>query len=429
MSQKLPVSGFKWGVAAQWDEARVRSLSDDGDQGAFLCVDLEYPREVHDAHNDYPLCPERMNIPRPWLSDQEALVGNTYSDCEKLVPNLRDKSRYWIHYRNLKFALEHGLKLKAIHLVLEFEQSAWMKPYIDFNTGMRALAKNEFEKDLYKLMNNACFGKTMENLRARRDIQALRVNSKSFTKWVAEPSYRGRKNVDDDLVIAERARKNLTLNKPVYVGVAVLDLSKLHMWSFWYDYIKPQFGEKAKLCYTDTDSLVYSVESETDPSEGFVGCVGSMFDTSDYPKGHPQHSDANKKVLGKFKDEAKGVAIAEFVGLRPKLYAIRLDASEHETRDDKGLKVETKKSKGTKKSVVAKEIKFEHYLATLESRKPMRHSQMSFKTDCHRIYTTRVTKTSLIPNGSSSRMGSRATLTDIMHRLDTWDECDRGSVR
>ena len=241
-------------------------------------------------------------------------------------------------------------------------------------------------------MNNACFGKTMENLRARRDIQVLRVNSKSWAKWVASPSYRDRKNITDGLVVAERARKNLTLCKPIYVGVAVLDLSKLHMWSFWYDYIKPTYPN-AKLAYTDTDSLVYKIESKTEPD--FHGRANSMFDTSGLPKSDPLFSNDNKKVLGKFKDEAMGVAISEFVGLRPKLYALRLDGDEHAARGDDSLSIETKKSKGTKKSVVKKEIRFKNYLDTLTTTQSMRHTQVNFRTDAHRVYTTKTTKTSL----------------------------------
>ena len=206
------------------------------------------------------------------------------------------------------------------------------------------------------------------------------------------PVYRDRKNITDGLVIAERARKNLTLNKPIYVGVAVLDLSKLHMWNFWYRYLRPRYPN-ARLCYTDTDSLVYSIESKEEPD--FHGRAGSMFDTSELPKANPMHSNDNKKVLGKFKDEALGVAIAEFVGLRPKLYALRLDGDEHAARGDKDLKLVTKKSKGTKKSVVANQIKFSNYVKTLETRQSMRHSQVNFRTDCHRVYTVRTTKTSL----------------------------------
>jgi hypothetical protein len=143
MSQKLPARGFSWGDGNAWDTARVLALADDADRGAFLEVDLEYPAELHDLHNDLPLCPERMSVPCEWLSEYaDALAGKNYASCEKLVPNLRDKTRYWIHYRNLKFALSHGLKLTRVRRVIEFEQEAWMKLHIDFNTTKRT--------DLYK---------------------------------------------------------------------------------------------------------------------------------------------------------------------------------------------------------------------------------------------------------------------------------------
>ena len=131
MSQKLPVRDFQWSAdPASWTTERVAALSDDGDQGAFLEVDLEYPAEIHERHNDYPLCPERMEIPKEWLSEyQKGVLGdNNYVACEKLVPNLRNKERYWIHYRNLKFALSEGLRLTKVHRVIEYTQEAWMAP-------------------------------------------------------------------------------------------------------------------------------------------------------------------------------------------------------------------------------------------------------------------------------------------------------------
>ena len=344
-----------------------------------------------------------MEIPKEWLSDyqKDVLGDNNYVACEKLVPNLRNKERYWIHYRNLKFALSEGLRLTKVHRVIEYAQEAWMAPYIAFNTAMRAKARSDFEKDLYKLKNNAVFGKTMENLRERRDIQALRPGSMAYKKWVASPSYKQRIIVGDgSLIIAERAkgcgRAPLLLNKPVYTGVAVLDLSKLHMQSFWYTWLKPRFGDKVSLCYTDTDSLVYGIESERDPSDILRGDTPeSMFDNSDYPKGHPLHSDVNKKVLGKFKDEAKGVAIAEFVGLRPKLYAMRLDGDELAARGDEDLKLETKKSKGTAKAVVKKQLTFQSYAQCLESGVSQAHSQCALRSRAHEVHTERVTKVSL----------------------------------
>ena len=169
-----------------------------------------------------------------------------YKSCAKLVPNLMDKKKYWIHYRNLQFAIDQGLELVKVHQVIEFKQSCWMKPYIDFCVTQRKGSKNEFEKDLYKAFMNIVFGKSMENVRTRRDIQVMHTDTKSWTKFVAEPSYVSRENITDNLVIAERKRKNLNLNLPMYVGFAVLDLSKLHMYDFWYNYIKKEYpGEKS----------------------------------------------------------------------------------------------------------------------------------------------------------------------------------------
>ena len=183
------------------------------------------------------------------------------------------------------------------------------------------------------------------------------------------------------------------------MGVAVLDLSKLWMQQFWYDELKPRFGKDIRLCYTDTDSLVYEITAENDPTELCRGDTPeALFDTSGYPKSHPLHSEVNKKVVGKFKDESSGVAIAEFVGLRPKLYSLRLDEASYAAfleAGGGGVKQLVKKAKGTKKSVVEKEILFENYLATLYTGQSFTHSQLGFRSDAHQVYTTRVTKTSL----------------------------------
>jgi hypothetical protein len=204
--------------------------------------------------------------------------------------------------------------------------------------------------------------------------------------------------VPNELVVAERSKKKVILNKPVYVGVAVLDLSKLWMHEFWYDELKPRHGDSVSLCYTDTDSLVYEITSEEEPI-----CSGdtasSLFDTSGYPKHHPLHSTCNKKVIGKFKDECNGVAIAEFVGLRPKLYSLRLDDTDYAkylaAGGDASLKALVKKAKGNKKCVVEKEVSFQNYVDTLYTGRSLTHSQVGFRSESHQVYTTRVTKTSL----------------------------------
>jgi hypothetical protein len=179
MCQPLPTSDFKWIDPEDFDLDRLSEdlILQGSDTGYILEVDLAYPAELHNLHNDYPLAPESMNISDDMLSGyskklkEKLNIGN--SNVPKLVPNLYDKTKYVVHYRNLKFYLEQGLKLKKIHRVIQFKQSPWLKSYIDFNTEKRKNAKSDFEKDFFKLMNNSVFGKTMENIRKRVNIKLL----------------------------------------------------------------------------------------------------------------------------------------------------------------------------------------------------------------------------------------------------------------
>ena len=167
MSQPLPYSGFKW----------VDKPPTEPGKGCILEVDLEYPAELHESHNDYPLAPERLKVKKEWLSGYQAnlLEDDNILNTEKLVPNLMDKTKYVLHYRNLQLYLSLGMKLKKIHRILEFNEAPWMEPYIRMNTEFRKKSKSAFEKDFYKLMNNSVFGKTMENLRKRVDIKVVRT--------------------------------------------------------------------------------------------------------------------------------------------------------------------------------------------------------------------------------------------------------------
>ena len=175
--------------------------------------------------------------------------------CSNLVCALYDKENYVIHIRALTQVLNNGLVLKKAHRVIKFYQDAWLKPYINMNTKLRMEAKNDFEKDLFKLMNNSVFGKTMENVRNHRDIKIVTTN-KQRNKYASEPNYHTTKQISKNLLIMEMKKTEVKMNKPVYLGQAILDISKTLMYEFWYDYIKLKYGDKARLCYTDTDSLV-----------------------------------------------------------------------------------------------------------------------------------------------------------------------------
>ena len=192
----------------------------------------------------------------PFLSERMVI-----NKTKKLVCNLHNKKNYVAHIDILKQALNHGLKLKKVHRVIEFEQEASLKKYIDFNTDLRAKATNDFEKDFFKLMNNAVFGKTMENLRKHCNIKLVKTDKKR-NKLVSEPNYHTMKLIDDNLAIIEMKKVKVKMNKPVYLGLSILELSKIIMYEFWYDYVKVKYMDNAKLCYMDTDSFVINVKTK-----------------------------------------------------------------------------------------------------------------------------------------------------------------------
>ena len=301
MSQKLTVNNFNWVKnKLKKDEKFIKNYDEDSDKGYIFEVDVEYPRRLHDLHSDLPFLPERMKIDK----------------CKKLVCNLRNKKNYVVHINSLKQALHYELKLEKVHRVPEFNQEAWLKPYIDMNTELRKVASNDFEKDFYKLMNNAVFGKTMENVRKHRDIKLVKTDKKR-SKLVSEPNY----HISKYLSIIEMNKTRVKMNKPIYLGLSILDISKILMYEFWYDYMKPKYGNDEKLCYMDTNSFVMNIKIE-DFYKDIANDVEKRFDTSNYEVDRPLPTGKNKKVIGLMKDELGGKIITEFITLRPKLIHI-----------------------------------------------------------------------------------------------------------
>ena len=253
-----------------------------------------------------------------------------------------------MHIKSLKQALNHGLKFKKIYRIIEFNQEAWLKQYIDMNTELRKVAKNDFEKDLFKLMNNSVFGKTMENIRKHRDIKLVTTN-KRRSKLVSEPNYHTINLIPENLSIIEMNKTKVKMNKPIYLGLTISEISKILMYEFWYDYMKLKYGENVKLCYMDTDSFIMNIKTE-DFYKDIANDVEKRFDTSNYEVDRPLSTRKNKKVIGLMKDELGGKIIMEFITLRPKTYSYLTD-------DGK----EDKKAKGTKKCVIKRIIKFDDY--------------------------------------------------------------------
>ena len=385
MSQYLPTSNFKWLTQKQIDKIDIVKYKEDSNKGLILEVDLEYPKELHDLHNDYPLAPEKVKVSKDMLSDYCLNIAEKYNIStglvQKLIPTLNSKEKYVLHYRNLQLYLYLGLKLTKIHRVLEFNQSPWLKQYIDFNTKKRMDAKSGFEKDFFKLMNNSVYGKTMENIRKRVDVRLV-TDHKKLLKMASKPTFVSSKIFNEDLVAVHKIKETLTLNRPAYVGMCILDLSKTLMYEFHYNYIKSKYGSKAKLLFTDTDSLTYEIETE-DVYQDFWNDK-EKFDNSDYPENTQYFDKTNKKELGKFKDEACGIPITEFVGLRSKMYSYVKD-------NQKGGKT----AKGIKKCVIKQDISHENYKETLFGNKQIYHTMKTIRSDKHQLGSYEINKVSL----------------------------------
>ena len=397
MCKRLPVRDFKWlDNLSMFTEEFIKNYDENGDERYIFEVDVEYPKKLRSVHSDLPFLPERMKI----------------NKCEKLVCNTRDKENYVIHIVSLKQALNHGLILKRVHKVIEFEQEPWLSPYIVMNTELRIQAKNDFEKDFFKSMNNSVFRNTMENVRNHRDIKIV-TTDKRRSILASEPNYHSIKYISKDLLIMEMKKVEVKMNKPIYLGQAILDISKTLMYEFWYDYIKPEYGDKAKLCYTDTDSLVMHNKTE-DFYKDIANDVERLFDTSNYNKkdDRPLPIGRNKKVIGMFKDELGSKIMIEFCALRAKTYAYKLD-------DD----TEFKKAKGAKKSVIKRELMFEIYKDSLLNDKIILRSQQRFRSNHHRVYTEEVNKIALSSN-DDKRIQTYHKITTYPYETNVFKICE-----
>lgn len=385
MSQHLPTGGFKWLSQKNIDRLNLATYEKDSEKGLILEVDLEYPKELHDLHNSYPLAPEQIKVNKDMLSNYCKQIAEKFhlsmGLVTKLIPTLNNREKYVLHYRNLQLYIDLGLKVSKIHRALEFDQSPWLKKYIDFNTEKRKYAKNALEKDFFKLLNNAVFGKTMENLRKRVDVKLV-TNEKQLNNLTSKPTFVSSKIFNGNLVAVHKIKEQLTLNRPAYVGMCILDLSKTLMYDFHYNYIQKRYGSKAQLLFTDTDSLCYEIQTEDIYADLWQD--KHLFDNSDYPKDNKYFNITNKKVIGKFKDESASIPIIEFVGLRSKMYSY--------IKENQQV---GKTAKGIKKNTIKNEIKHTDYKKTLFENKQLYHQMKTIRSENHQLASYELNKVSL----------------------------------
>ena len=237
MSEYQPYGEFEW--FKNVDSFDVMSIDKKSDAGYILEVDLKYPKELHELHNDYLLAPEKLAVTNDIFSKYCKTIADKYDikvgDIKTLIPNLGNKTKYVAQYKNLQLYLSLGMKLTKIHKTLQFKQSNWMKKYIDFNTKKRMSATNDFKKDFFKLMISSVYGKTIEN----QWINVRFVNNKKdFLKYTSRPIYVTHKLFNKNFAAIHEIKPLLILNKLIYVGFTVLDLIKWLMYDFHYNLLK-----------------------------------------------------------------------------------------------------------------------------------------------------------------------------------------------
>ena len=380
MSQPLPTKDFKWEKNSDY------YLNIPKGRGCIIECDLEYTDKCKKKTFRYPLAPERMKVTKEELSPyqlellekEDRILGNE----EKLFLTLKNKKKYIVHHSILKEYIKLGLKVTKVHRTISFEESAWLKKYINFNTEQRKKAKTDFEKDLWKLMNNAFYGKTMENIRGRNELK-LSSDYNEIKKSINKPNLKNSIIFNENFVGIINNITSLKFDKPIYLGMCILDYSKLLMYKFYYGVVNKIWPEN-EIIASDTDCLFLSVKTK-DIYEDMREIIDEL-DTSDYPKDHELQSNKNKKVIGKFKDELNGKIMNEIVFLRSKAYSFTLtDLSEE------------KKLKGIGKTTIKKDIKFNDYKNCLFNNEKQLNRMYTMNSENHNMYINEVNKISMTP--------------------------------
>ena len=316
ISKPLPYENFKW--------SNDITLHPNNLQKGIYEVDIEIPKELHESFKDYPLCLEIKNIPEDMLSEYQKYLNDKLNDKynqkdKKLILDLLPKKNYKVYYKNLEYYLKLGLKVTKVHRILTFDEKPFLKEYIDLNTELRKQSKNDLEKDLFKLMNNANFGKSMENVVNRSNIKLINNNPEKLLKLIKQPNFQNTYQISNRLALVESKPIKTVFNKPIYMGANLLETLKLHMYEFWYDHLKEKYNDKIQLIYTD--SFVIEINANDIYKDKFEN--KDLYDFFEYPSDHHNYSLTNKKVLGKFKDELNSKLITEFCALKPKMYSYK----------------------------------------------------------------------------------------------------------
>ena len=328
MSEPLPYSDFKWNEPTEERLEKILNTDKDSEIGYILEVDLECIDKENTKR--FPLAPERKVIDEKYLSKWQK--ENNPKIYKSLITDLTNKYNYVVHYRVLQFYLKHGLKINRVNRILSFKQKPWLREYISHNTNLRTKGKTDFEKDIWKLMNNSFFGKTMEDIRKRENIE-LKNNPTRAKKQFSKPTYKRCTEFKDEnnetcLIAIHKHKQQVTLHKPIYLSFTILELSKLLMYEFFYNLLIPKWGDDVEILYYDTDAYVLNIKTEDvykdlETMKEYFDFYDYNLETSPITFENENEKNYNKKVIGKFKDELNGEIMSEWAAIRSKCYAIK----------------------------------------------------------------------------------------------------------
>jgi len=388
-TSNLPYNNFIWLSRKIYKNYDWLTIDTEGDFGYILEVDLHYPKVLHKSHDNFPLAPENIQINFENLSpySKKAFVNTTghkkYSDI-KLSATFHDRKKYIVHFKNLQLYLSLGLQLVHIHRVLRFNQQKFIKPFIKKCTKERQKASTKFEQDQFKKVANSTYGKTIQNVRAYSVVK-LHNNKNSLLRAISHHTFKNFVILDDNLVQTNHVKPVVCHDRPIAVGMTVLELSKHIMYNFFYNVLLDDSYD-IDLGFSDTDSFLF----KTKKTRPLRKKIKNYMDFSNYPTNHKLFTNKNKAKLGFFKDELGGkLSVSEFVGLRAKCYSLKME--EKKTK----FLVEKKVCKGLGKIAIEKRLKFKHYKQCLFQRKDRRFDFHTIRSKKQNIKTVRIKKKAL----------------------------------
>ena len=360
---------------------------DNNEFGYFIECDLEYPVENKEETKNFPFCPYQTKAdPNLFSGYMNNINQPNYKPTSKLMCDVTNKSKYMIHYRMFKFYLDQGMKVTKIHTIYKFKQSPWLGKYIDHNTQKRTVAKTNFEKDLYKLMNNAFFGKTMENVRDRTNLEFIDHSQiDQIIKRQSKLSFKGIMYHYSKFSVYKFDKEKTVFDKPIYLGFTVLELSKLLMYEFYYNKLQPYWQNKIHLHYMDTDSFILSFDTNHQELINFLQENKDEFDFSELDKSHELYNPINKKVIGKMKIELSPILVLDtFTALRSKSYSFSYN-------NPNGI-TQKAKQKGIQKAP-----KYEEYQNSLFNSETSSSTNISIRSNLHNLTVEQQLKFCLNP--------------------------------